>query len=496
MFMKKTHSFILFLAILIVSLGVRFYWESQKSAFHVDEVMSFVLCDYGDLGWTITFSGEYTGAEAKQAMLFPHPSLDDAIQDIRHNWQDNRDHYHTNFYYTILRLWLVGFQSYHIHDIIVHCLWINYIFYVAYFILLYFFLRLFFRERPKILFLGLLLIGLSASDIANTIFIREYMLQELGALFLAYIVVKSVIEIKKDAYRYNIKNFLITSFAIWAIIFNGYFQFVYVGVLGLYLVWVLCQKKDYYKIIYFAGTMFAAVALCYVCYQGFFKILTEDNKVSGGLSARTLSGYFSPFLFYSLFVMHYTLYIPYLFIIGYVWRKKRMAINQVPWIFIAAVIYSVAAFWTAPMRTNRYIVSATPLLLLIVPFAISKLQGKQQKIASVLCILTAVVMMCFKGNIENMNFDKDEKANLLNNHSEMPTYIVVNKKQPWTQCDIIPYLNNHRHYIFVNSVEEIKCNQPHIVSIDCFRCEYPVEKMKQQWEYKGYGSFYNHYIVK
>ena len=204
MFMKKTHSFILFLAILIVSLGVRFYWESQKSAFHVDEVMSFVLCDYGDLGWTTTFSGEYTGAEAKQAMLFPHPGLDDAIQDIRHNWQDNRDHYHTNFYYTILRLWLVGFQSYHIHDIIVHCLWINYIFYVAYFILLYFFLRLFFRERPKILFLGLLLIGLSASDIANTIFIREYMLQELGAQFLAYIVVKSVIEIKKDAYRYNL----------------------------------------------------------------------------------------------------------------------------------------------------------------------------------------------------------------------------------------------------------------------------------------------------
>ena len=129
--MKKLNSFLLFFAILLVALGTRFYWESQKTAFHVDEVMSFVLCDYGELGWTKTFEGEHTGAEAKRMMLFPHPGFDDAIQDIKHNWQDNRDHYHTNFYYTILRLWLVGFQSYNIHDIIVHCLWLNYIFFIA-----------------------------------------------------------------------------------------------------------------------------------------------------------------------------------------------------------------------------------------------------------------------------------------------------------------------------------------------------------------------------
>lgn len=494
--MKKIHSFLLFIAILIVSLGVRFYWESQKSAFHVDEVMSFVLCDYGDLGWTTTFHGEYTGAEAKQTMLFPHPGLDDALQDIKHNWQDNRDHYHTNFYYSILRLWLVGFQSYNIHDIIVHCLWLNYIFYVIYFVLLYLFLRLFFRERPKILFLGLLLIGLSASDIANTIFIREYMLQELGSLFLAYVVVTAIRRIELGTYQYNVWNFLLTTFAIWLIIFNGYFQFVYVGVLGSYLVWVLCKKKEYDKIVFFLGTMVVATALCYVCYQGFFKILTENNKVSGGLSARTLRGYFSPFLFYSLFVMHYTLYVPYLLVIAYVWRKKMFALNQVPWIFVAAIIYSVAAFWTAPMRTNRYIVSVTPLLLLIVPFALSKLKGRELRFCIGICLLTAVIMMSFKWNIENMNNDTKQKASLLNNHSDLPTFIVVNPKEPWTQCDIIPYLNDERKYTFVQSVNEIKCNVPHIVSIDCYRGKYPVEKMKQQWEYKGYSSFYNHYIVK
>lgn len=493
--MKRLHSFVLFMLVLLVSLAVRFYWESQKSAFHVDEVMSFVLCDYGDVGWTTTFEGTYMGAEAKKAMLFPHPGLDDALQDIKHNWQDNRDHYHTNFYYSILRLWLVGFQSYDVHRIIVHCLWLNYIIYVAYFVLLYFFLRLFFRDKPKVLFTGLLLVGLSASDIANTIFIREYMLQEFGALLLAYIVVKAARQIRNDSYHFNVGNFLITAFAIWMIIFNGYFQIVYVGVLGLYLVWILFKRKEYDGIGYFLGALLLAIGLCYICYHGFFKILTEDNKVSGGLASRTLRGYFSPFLFYAILVLKYTLYLPYLLVVAYVWRKKKMSLGNIPWIVVVAVIYSVMAFWTAPMRVNRYIVSVTPLLLLIVPFALSKLEGKQYKVATYICILTAIAMMCFKGNIENLNFDKEEKANLLNNHSTMPTYIVKNDKQPWTLCDIVPYLNDERTYTFVNSIDEIKCSQPHIVSIDCFRKDYPVEEMQKKWKFVKYGSFYNHYIV-
>lgn len=494
--MKKIHSFLLFLIILVISLGVRFYWESQKTAFHVDEVMSFVLCDYGDLGWKTTFQGVYTGAEAKRAMLFPHPGLDDAISDIKHNWKDNRDHYHTNFYYSILRLWLVGFQSYNIHDIIVHCLWLNYIFYVAYFVLLYFFLQLFFRERPKILFLGLLLIGVSASDIANTIFIREYMLQELGALFLAYIVVKTVNHIELDSYRYSVRNFMLTVFAVWAIIFNGYFQFVYVGFLGLYLVCLLCQKREYGRLVFFAGAMIVAVILCYACYHGFFKIFTESNKVSGGVLSRGIRGMVMPLYHYVKLVTHYTLYLPYIFVVGYVVFKKKQCYRQIPWVFLVALLYSIAAIWVTPIISNRYIVSVTPLLLLIVPWSIAKLNGNEHKIAVLICVFTSFIMVCFKGNIENLNFDEVEKNNPLNNGIKYPTYIVQNKEQCWTLCDIVPYLEDNRNYIFVHSLSEIKEKSAHVVAVDVYRMDLPVDSLKKRWHFVGTGSFYNYYFVK
>ncbi|MWV71890.1 hypothetical protein DCO59_05875 [Helicobacter saguini] len=151
-FCKKNKGFVVAtLCVFLLCLGIRIYYANQKVDMHLDEVLSITLSEYNEMGWSRGFESDriYSSDELKKGILWNDSSVLGAINDVGNLWKNNRDSPHTNLYYSLLRLWHIGFESPYstdLSDVYMRSISLNLVFFSLSFLMAFLLVRILFKD--------------------------------------------------------------------------------------------------------------------------------------------------------------------------------------------------------------------------------------------------------------------------------------------------------------------------------------------------------------
>ncbi|WP_334090970.1 hypothetical protein, partial [Helicobacter typhlonius] len=195
---------IAFLAFFVfcVAFGLRLYFLEFKQVAHMDEILSIVLSEYNEYGWGKNFEPHkiYTAKQLQHMTLWNDSSLSGALSDVKKLYVNNRDDPHTNLYYSLLRLWHIGFIHTDLKQTFYRGISLNFVFFTCSFVLAFMlYVRLFGFNYFLLYFLALAF--LNPASINNTLFMRPYALQEMSFLLLCYVFVRILQSFKNTSFN-------------------------------------------------------------------------------------------------------------------------------------------------------------------------------------------------------------------------------------------------------------------------------------------------------
>ncbi len=210
-------------AILLVACGLRVYYLQYKDIAHMDEILSIVLAEYNEYGWGKDFETYtiYTAEQMQEMSLWNDSTLKGALNDVKRLWVNNRDDPHTNLYYSLLRLWHIGFIHTDLKQTFYRGVGLNFVFLLCGFACAFVLARRLFGESYFIL-VFLCLAFWNPASINNTLFIRPYALQEMSFLLFCYVLLRILQSFKKPLFNTslfqceNYKHKVKKPIAIWS----------------------------------------------------------------------------------------------------------------------------------------------------------------------------------------------------------------------------------------------------------------------------------------
>jgi len=482
--MKKLHMAVILAAIYVLALGVRVYWLSQKEGFHVDEGLSVAMACYNDYmaSKNYEYGEEFTGKELKEASLVNDPSLKDALSDIIRLRKDNRDPPHTNLYYTFLRLSLIGLKTGDIGQILFRGGILNLLFFTVSFIFFFLLMRLLFPGSELLQYAATFCAFLSTAALSNTLFLRPYQIQETLFILFSYCFVlslgwkKSIIHEKRLSV--GVKPLLLMSLLAGITLLSGYYAIVFIGLFGLYAVYLLCKNKKAIEIpFYFAvlclGVLFASVLYPkylsgFRSYRGEETIRTLSRNIPENIrSSITVAGKLLQKHFFTWPVIAVVVlclaYIVVLLLreqkpagLLQILRSKMSAatpVQKIAWyIFIASVLYMFAVLILAPYKILRYTMPVFPFLVIFPAMLINSIWARSQKPAIIAMLL---LCGCFAWNaareskIENIYRNKPNEY-VFTQDKDTPVYVLNAWWSLWKYPNLIPYVHDEQSYYFVD----------------------------------------------
>jgi len=473
---KNLRGLIVLLAVFAVVFGIRVFWFTQKSGFHVDEGMTIALACYKDhiVHKNYEYEREYTGKEIKESSLTGNETFKDMLADIKSLWKDNRDSPHTNLYYTLLRISLTGIKSADIKPIIFRGAVLNLILFTVSFVFFFMLVRKLFPDSVLFQYAALLCAFLSTAAISNTMFLRPYQIQETMFIVLCYLFIKTI-DLENNILNKN-KNFINCQILIFALItgvtlLTGYYAVIFIGLLGLYAVIIKCAEKRYLNSLFYFSVLVLGVIIANILYPKYFDGFSSyrgtetistvsanffENLKNSALAAFTL-------LKDNFFSFRVTALC--LLCVGYLifYRQKPVIQKHALLIFIIAVLYFIITLIIAPYKVLRYGMPVFPffvfLPLIIMNSMINK-SGKMAAIAAVLLCLYSLHGAFNKDKIENLFIEKQDQYAFARD-TQTPVYIFMyyfedwNYTATWKYGNLVPYLNNDQKYYFIKDYEDL-----------------------------------------
>jgi len=465
--MKRGYQLLILFIIYLLPLGIRIYWLHQKNGFHGDEGLSVTLACYNDYMWTSNYENnkEYTGKEVKEISLCDNDSFKNVLGDIYHLWQNNRDSAHTNLYYSFLRLSLAGLKTGDIKQIIFRGGILNLFFFTISFVFFFLLMKLLFPGSKLLHFAATVCAFLSTATISNTLFLRPYQIQETMFIIFCYYFFKTF-DLKK--YILNDGTLYINTRLIFSLslvsaltLLTGYYSIIFIGLFGLYVVFINYKKQDYmeiksYILTLFLGLLFAQVFYTryLVGYISYRSTETASTLFSDFLANLKLSMAAVVTLFYRHFFTWPVIVVCVLCFIFLAFRKQKLLIlKPALYILMVSMIYSLIILYIAPFKILRYVMPVFPFLIILPVMLLNSM--RKMKI-----IIVAVLLLCitlFKNalnqdNIETLYHNKPDVYYFFQN-ADVPVFVF--NKAPWKYADIVPYFNNEQEYYFIDKYEDI-----------------------------------------
>ncbi|MCX2717535.1 hypothetical protein OQH61_07295 [Helicobacter sp. MIT 21-1697] len=218
------------LFILLVACGLRIYYMQFKSEAHMDEILSIVLSEYNEYGWTKPFDTNriWNAKQMQEATLWNDSTLRGALSDVGNLWRNNRDDPHTNLYYSLFRLWHIGFVHTDSQSTFYRGMSLNFVFLFCAFYFAFLIARRIFGQNYFVLFF-LSLAFLNPASISNTLFMRPYALQEATFLGFCYCLLKIFDFFVKRSFHKPF--FLVSSHSIkkYLALWSGFVFMLFVG---------------------------------------------------------------------------------------------------------------------------------------------------------------------------------------------------------------------------------------------------------------------------
>lgn len=402
--------YISLIIILISGIGIRWYWATLKEGMHVDEVASFSLAESLDGSYNRSLyeedaqSRQMTGRELKQFFFIHDNSIDGIVSDLRSMHHRMFVHDHTNFYYSILRVFFYNVDSLDTKVIIRHGIFLNLIFFILSFIVLWRILLLYFDSKI-IVRCTLSCFSFMPGAISDALFIRPYELQMFTVLLLAWWLSKIYIAMENGEWIYNIKNFIITAFVLAIVLWTGYFMSILVFVFGVPLLREISRRDNkYVGFVFFTGTVLCSLLICFVLYKGYFVGYQGDSRISEKiLSLGSVARLMGSIKSWWQLLMQYTLplFIVILFSIMILLRSIR--VSYMPVFLPYAFLFTLLVMLLAPYPRNRYIVAVSPLLLLVIPSVLNSLKKQRSKyLLSFIVVSIYFISSLQEKNIEHL----------------------------------------------------------------------------------------------
>jgi len=484
--MKKIHQALILIAIYALALGIRIFWLSQKEGLHVDEGLTIAIANYNDFITTknYEYDKKYSGKELKEASLVSDASFKDALADVRSLWKDNRDPPHTNLYYTFLRLSLVGLKTGDIALIIFRGGILNLLFFTMSFLCFFLLMRLLFANSKLLQYAATLCAFLSTATISNTLFLRPYQIQEMFFIIFCYYFVlslgwrKNIIQEGKLSVSVMLQLPLLSLITAFSLL-TGYYSVIFIGLFGLYAVYLQCRNKTftgipYYFLVLGLGTFFTLLLypkyiLGFFSYRGQETIKTVSGNVTENLlssitSAGTLlqKHFFSyPVIVVCLLCLAYTVVqlIRRQKPTGFVKTQDEIATQKTAWyIFAASILFMLIVLIIAPYKVLRYAMPVFPFFVILPVMLIASIEIRSRKIAACAMLL---LCGCFLFNaareskIENIFRGKSNEY-VFAQDKDTPVYVINGAWSLWKYANLIPYLQDEQSYYFVSWYDYIQ----------------------------------------
>jgi len=475
--MKHWRHALVLLAVYALALGIRVYWLSQKEGLHVDEGLTIALACCNDYMVTdnYEYGTKYTGKELKEISLVSDASLKDALSDIRSLWQDNRDPPHTNLYYTFLRISLIGLKTGDIKPIVFRGGILNLLFFTVSFIFFFRIMRLLFPGSKPLQYAATLCAFVSTAAISNTLFIRPYQIQETLFIIFCYYFVLSIGWMKyilhENKLFINVKPIALMSLITALVLMSGYYALIFVGLFGLYAVYLLCRKKSYIEIPFYFVVLCFGIILAQILYpkyvNGFFSYrgqetlrtlsanMPENIRISIMSAIAFLHKHFFTYPVIAVIILCGACLIGMLVI-----QKSRDKAFDIPtiqkmawYIFAASALYLLLVTILAPYKVLRYGMPVFPFFIILPAMLIHSIEARSHKAAAAAMLL---LCGCFifsatrERNIENIFRGKSAEY-VFTKDKDTPVYVVNHAVWSlWKYANLVPYVHDEQAYYFIN----------------------------------------------
>jgi len=466
--MKESYLFfVLLIFFYLLTAGIRIYWLTQKEGFHVDEGLSVVLACYNDYMWNINYeyNKKYTGKEIKEISLCDNDSIKNTFEDVFRLWKDNRDPPHTNLYYTFFRLSLAGLKTGDIKPIIFRGGILNLIFFTVSFIFFYLLMKLFFVNSRLLQISATACAFLSTAAISNTLFLRPYQIQETMFIIFCYYFFKTL-NLKKyliieEKLNINTRLFFVLSIVTAFTLLTGYYSIIFIGLFGLYVVFIKSKKNNYHEIGYYIITLFFGFSFARLFYtryfSGFFSYRASETKQT--LLSNVYKNLISSIEIAGIelqrhFFTYSVIAVCVLCLILLIYSKKKIIIQtQEFFIFITSILYIIIVMVFAPFKTLRYVMPVFPFLVLLPAMMIYLIQQKK-------LYFLLVFLLCFAFLNDALNQNKIENlyrgkpvSNYYNRDIDVPVFVI--NTSMYKYADLVPYFNDEQVYYFVANLDDI-----------------------------------------
>mgnify|MGYP001673513257 CR=1 FL=1 len=440
-----------FVLLYFLLVGVRCFWISQKKSFHIDEPLSISIANRNEYGfWGKNYEQkEYTGKELKIISLWDDSSFVDALKDIYHLHNNNRDSPHTNFYYTCLRLAFIGVKTGDIHYIF----WRGCLLNVLFFSISYFFMYVLLTKltKNKISILCCLFIAFcNPAAISLSLFLRPYELQQTLLIIFALLFLCSFDRIKADVPFETKTNFFMGSFIVALTMLSGYFSIFLIGFFGFIIVSFACFKKRCNTVIYYIGMFISSLIFAKLLYFGFGEGVLEYRGQEALSNIQTgLFVNFSQTMKHLLVIFHKNNFFLFLilscFIVAlFVLIIKNIASKRLSNILLltfAAVFSYIVTLFFAPidMKLLRYVAPLLPLCSVL--FIADTKRKYETAVLFAVCCLSVLSILPISMNSDSFEHIDDSNIDSILSVKEPDIPVVIKGDTTlWQLASFIPYI--------------------------------------------------------
>ncbi len=433
--------------VFLIAFFIRVAAIDFKQDLFIDEVYTTQIANYNPYfeGVAVPLQAgmQETGYNIKQKILALEPSFKDTISDIVNLHTYTRDTPHSNFYYTLYRLWFNGWGEFNLKKFIIHGASLNLIFFAGSFLYLYKILKRLFQNDKVLVPFGLFTTFMSTAAITNTTFIRPYALQEMFFLILTYTTIKYWDYIADKEHKYKIIDVFILGLTIALTLLTGYYSVALIGLYTLLLLYRTIKLKNYDALRFFITTMCATGLIVFLLYPGICFVLFSYRAKEAYNAFSQINNIGILVKYTPIIILRYLFSIPLIVTIIYYLRKCKFRENTNKYISLASILMFIGIIWSifilflAPYKNIRYIMPATALVMLIFPLIASRLKVKKWFITIVSAILILNIFIAISEFI-GLNFRKyipiPPKIEFLSNiekdnfifleNKDLPVYII------------------------------------------------------------------------
>ena len=293
---------------------------------------------------------------------------------------------------------------------------------------------------------------------------RSYALQECVLILFSYLFVFYYKNIQAGAIITTKKSFIRTAIVCAILFSTDYFSVLYLGILGLILIYLSIRKKDYNLLIFLFCAVFAGLLLTKCFYlnygTGFFS--GRGAEAFSEISNSAFSNLSYTFLKLNEFISKniVSLLAMIIFSVAGFWFNYKNNSKNITTtiIFCSSLIFCFMVLYISPLKTLRYIAPVFPLLSLALLVNTNNHKFNFAIYALQLCLVILAVknVLPIKSNfskIEHLN-DADPTVMSAESLKDLENPIIIGHDCVYPS--VLPYLQDNQTVYFADTLEEAK----------------------------------------